>query len=106
MDTLGLSPANPMHTGTSMMQAGTQKQGKLLGMPLVNSNMSTFGACWPPVLQSVPHFSTSQPLMGANKLPVAAQAMPATVHGLVEGNFKAADAVQRPNTVSKWIFCL
>lgn len=40
------------------------------------------------------------------KPPVAALATAAMCDGLVEGDFKGTEVVQRPNTVSKSVFCL
>lgn len=59
-----------------------------------------------PALQTVPRFSTSQPLAGAGTFSVAARAAPAEGDGLVEGDCKMAEVVQRPNTLSKSVFCL
>lgn len=37
---------------------------------------------------------------------VAAQVAPAMCDGLVEGDFKTTEVVQRPNSVSKTVYCL
>lgn len=70
---------------------------------MVNSNMSIFAGCRPPRCRVCP-ISAHCRRWGENKLPAVAQAVPATGNGLVEGDFKTAGIVQRPNTVSKWIF--